>query len=151
MRKPTLETWFAVGFAGLVLIGVMTMPALSHHSFAMYDQTKTRTVTGKLTRYIPGSNHAQLIFELVGPDGKSVTGDNGKPVKWGVETGSAEALARQGVTVASFPVGTIFTVTLYPLRDGRPFGALHGPLIKCGATMPAGGCTEKTGQVLKEN
>ena len=151
MRKPTLKTWFAVGFAGLVLIGVMTTPALSHHSFAMYDQTKTRTLTGKLTRYIPGSNHAQLIFELVGPDGKSVTGDNGKPVKWGVETGSAEALARQGVTVASFPVGTIFTVTLYPLRDGRPFGALHGPLVKCGATMPAGGCTEGTGQVLKEN
>ena len=151
MRKTTVKTWLAVGLAGVVLMGVMTTPALSHHSFAMYDQTKTRTLTGKLTRYIPGSNHAQLIFELVGPDGKSVTGDNGKPVKWGVETGSAEALARQGVTVASFPVGTIFTVTLYPLRDGRPFGALHGPLIKCGATMPAGGCTEQTGQVLKEN
>ena len=139
-----------LALAVIVLINALTTPALPHHSFAMYDQTKTKTLTGKLTRYIPGSNHAQLIFEVVGPDGKTLT-ENGKPVQWGVETSSAAVLARQGVTVESFPVGTIFTVTLYPLRDGRPFGAVHGPLIKCGNTMPAGGCTEKTGQVLKEN
>ncbi len=139
-----------LALAVIVLINALTTPALAHHSFAMYDQTKTKTLTGKLTRYIPGSNHAQLIFEVVGPDGKTLT-ENGKPVQWGVETSSAAVLARQGVTVESFPVGTIFTVTLYPLRDGRPFGAVHGPLIKCGNTMPAGGCTEKTGQVLKEN
>jgi hypothetical protein len=150
MKKSSLRIRLAVGLAGIVFIGVMTAPVLAHHSFAMYDQTKTRTLTGKLTRYIPGSNHAQLIFELVGPDGKPVI-ENGKPAQWGVETSSAANLARQGVTVESFPVGTIFTVTLYPLRDGRPFGAVHGPLIKCGNTMPAGGCTEQTGQVLKEN
>ena len=147
MKKPSLKTWLAV----LILMSIMIEPALSHHSFAMYDQSKTKTLTGKLTRYIPGSNHAQLIFELVGPDGKAVM-ENGKPAQWGVETGSAAALARQGVTVATFPVGTVFTVTLYPLRDGRPFGALHGELIKCGNAMPAGGCNDKTGQVLvREN
>jgi hypothetical protein len=116
----------------------------------MYDQTKTRTFTGKLTRYIPGSNHAQLIFDVVGPDGNPVL-ENGKAVQWGVETGSAAALARQGITVTSFPIGTIFTVSLYPLRDGRTFGAMTGALIKCGNTMPAGGCNETTGQVLREN
>lgn len=149
MKKPILKTRFALRLAGVVFMGVMTTPALAHHSFAMYDQTKTRTLTGKLTRYIPGSNHAQLIFELLEPDGKSVVDEHGKPVQWGVETGSAAAMARQGVTVAKFPLGTIFTTKLYQLRDGRPFGAMAGPLIKCGATMPAGGCTEKTGQVLK--
>ena len=48
----------------------------------------------------------------------------------------------------TFPNGTIFTVTLYPLRDGRPFGAMSGTLIRCGMTMPAGGCTKETGEVL---
>jgi hypothetical protein len=135
----------------MVSAGVIATPALAHHSFAMYDQTKTQTMTGKLTRFIPGGNHAQLIFEVLDADGKPMAGPNGKPLQWGVETASAAALSRQGVTVASFPPGTIFTVTLHPLRDGRPFGAVNGPLIKCGTTMPQGGCTKDTGQVLQGN
>lgn len=135
------------GLLGIMVLGVMATPALSHHSFAMYDQTVTKTMTGKLTRYIPGANHAQLIFQVLDNDGTPVM-QNGKPVQWGVETGSAAAMARQGVSPDTFPEGTIFTVTLYPLRDGRNFGAMAGMLIKCGTTMPKGGCTTETGQVL---
>ena len=144
---PTLKRWLIPGLIGIVVGGLFATPALSHHSFAMYDQTVEKTLTGKLTRYIPGANHAQLIFELLDADGKSIV-ENGKPVQWGVETGSAVALARQGVTPKTFPEGTIFTVELYPLRDGRPFGAMSGVLISCGATMPAGGCTRETGKIL---
>ena len=137
----------AVAAAG-ALVALMTAQALAHHSFAMYDQQTTRTLTGKLTRFIPGGNHAQLIFEVLGADGKPTVDKNGKPVQWGVETGSAAQLSRIGITVDSFPPGTIFTVSLHPLRDGRSMGAQSGPLVKCGMTMPQGGCNEKTGQVL---
>jgi hypothetical protein len=135
------------GFFGVALLGVMTAPASSHHSFAMYDQTTTRIMSGKVTRYIPGANHAQIMFQVVDEEGKPVVKD-GKPVTWGVETGSALAMSRRGVTPATFPEGTIFTVRLYPLRDGRNFGALAGMLIKCGTAMPKGGCTKETGQSL---
>jgi hypothetical protein len=140
----------AVAVMSALSLAAAATPAPAHHSFAMYDQTVTKTYTGKLTRFIPGGNHAQLIFQVVDDTGKPVM-ENGKPLQWGVETASAAALARQGVTVESFPNGTIFTVTFHPLRDGRPFGAVNGPLIKCGATMPAGGCTKDTGQVLAGN
>lgn len=136
--------------AAIAIAGFMSVPVRAHHSFAMYDQTKTTTLTGKLTRFIPGANHAQLIFALIDADGKTVV-ENGKPVQWGVETGPAATIARQGITVKSFPVGTVFTVTLYPLRDGRTFGALAGLLIKCGMALPEGGCTEETGEVLVED
>ncbi|HKE86562.1 MAG TPA: DUF6152 family protein [Vicinamibacterales bacterium] len=126
---------------------MMVTPALSHHSFAMYNMTVTKVMTGKLTRFIPGSNHAQLIFEVLNPDGTPVI-ENGKPLVWGMETGSAAAMARNGVTVESFPPGTIMTVTLHPLRDGRPMGAVGGPIVHCGTHMPTGGCNEKTGKVL---
>lgn len=145
--KPTLKAWLIPGLVGVMLVGLMATPALSHHSFAMYDQTIEKTLTGKLTRYIPGANHAQLIFQLLDASGQPVL-ENGKPVQWGVETGSAVALARQGVTPKTFPEGTIFTVELYPLRDGRPFGAMSGVLISCGMTMPSGGCTRETGKIL---
>ena len=141
-----MRSLLAASFAS-VLVMAMVAPTLAHHSFAMYDLTKTRTVTGKLVRYIPGANHAQLVFDVLDASGKPVV-ENGKPSQWGVETGSAAALARQGVTPKTFPDGTIFTVMLHPLRDGRPFGAIAGLLIKCGATMPAGGCTKETGQTL---
>jgi len=147
--KKALKIWLAVGLTGVLLVCIMTTPALSHHSFAMYDQTIKKTVSGKITRFIPGANHAQILFELMGPDGK-IAVENGKPVQWGVETGSAAQLARGGVTVNSFGVGTIITVTLNPLRDGRKFGVMRGALIKCGTAMPAAGCTADTGQSFLE-
>src|SRR5687767_1967637 len=100
----------------IAIVVAFVMPTLAHHSFAMYDMQQTKNLTGKLTRYIPGPNHAQLIFELVDNDGKPIM-QNGKPALWGVETGSAASLARQGITVESFPVGTIITVDLHPQRD----------------------------------
>jgi hypothetical protein len=130
-----------VAATSLVLSGVVS----AHHSFAMYDQTTTKTVTGKMTRYIPGANHAQLIFQLLDEAGKPVLKD-GKPVTWGVETGSATAMGRQGITPTTFPEGTVLTVRLYPLRDGRNFGALAGLLVNCGMEMPKGGCTPATGK-----
>ena len=85
--------------SALIIAVVISTPALAHHSFAMYDQTKTLTLTGKLTRFVLGANHAQLLFELLGPDGKPQLDANGKPVAWGVETGSAKQLAGAGITV----------------------------------------------------
>lgn len=129
-------------------------PVLAHHSFAMYDQSEARTFTGKLTRFIPGANHAQILFEVLAADGTTVLDDAGKPVMWGVETGPAALIAKQGVTPKSFPVGTIMTVSLNPLRDGRTFGAMPNGsgLINCGLQFPAGGCTAETGTMyLAEN
>lgn len=129
------------------MLVVCGAPLLAHHSFAMYDMAQTKNATGKLIRFVPGANHAQLYFEMIEPDGKTVMKD-GKPVIMGVETGSAAQLARQGVTVDAFPVGTIIAVAYHPQRDGKPQGALAGELIKCGTTLPKGGCTKATGQMF---
>ena len=147
MTFRTLNSRLVAGLAGIILTGVLGTPAIAHHSFAMYDQTTTKTMTGKLTRYIPGANHAQLIFQLLDEEGKGIM-QNGKPAQWGVETGSAAAMARLGVAPDTFPEGTVFTVRLFPLRDGRSFGALAGQIIQCGMAMPKGGCAKDTGKVL---
>ena len=147
MRRPMLKTG-RIGATACVAVLLVATSAFAHHSFAMYDQSTTKTMTGKLTRYIPGANHAQLIFQVVGPDG-TPTVENGKPLQWGVETAAAAAMSRRGISPKTLPEGTIITVTLFPLRDGRPFGALAGTLIKCGTTMPKGGCTKETGEVFQ--
>ena len=134
-------------FLATIAAVMMAAPAWAHHSFAMYDQTVTKTLSGKLTRYVPGANHAQLLFVVVDNDGNVMMKD-GKPYQFGVETGSAIAMARNGVTVKTMAEGSFITVRFYPLRDGRDFGALAGMLISCGKAMPRGGCTAESGQRL---
>jgi hypothetical protein len=141
-------------FAVASLAGLLQLiaPAASaHHSFAMYDTKIVRTLTGRLVQFVPGANHAQLIFEVLDADGAVSVDANGEPVLWGVETGPAAQIARRGVTLEHFAVGTVMTVTLNPLRDGRNFGALAregGHVIHCGAQLPPHGCTASTGTVF---
>ena len=66
---------------------------------------------------------------------------------WTIETTAAAQLVRQNITVETFKIGTIFSITFSPLRDGRNGGAQHGDsLIMCGMKLPEGGCNEKTGK-----
>ena len=112
----------------------------SHHSFAMYDVTKTITFTGVLTRFVSQANHAEIHFVPLGADGKPTKGPDGKYVEWGVEMAGAAAMANQGISVATFPFGTIFSVNLHPLRDGKNFGTMDGAIYKCPEkTPPAAG------------
>ena len=144
--------WLAT-VCGAVVMGLPGLSAHAHHSFAMYDQAKQETYTGKLVRFIPGANHAQLLFEIVDAEGKLQVGADGKPITWGVELGPAATIAKQGVTVEAFPIGTVITVTLNPLRNGKTFGAMAqgARLISCGSVVPAGGCTAETGKVFLES
>ena len=107
--------------------------AQAHHSFAMYDQTKTLVMTGVAYQFVAQANHAEMHFYLVGADGKLAKGPDGKNVAWGVEMAGAAAVAQQGITAATFPAGTIFSVKVNPLRDGTNFGsqARGAGLAKC--------------------
>src|SRR5215813_2414399 len=134
-----------------VCLALFITPAMSHHSFAMYDQTKTVTLTGVATRFVAQANHAELHFVPLGPDGKPMRGSDGKPITWGVEMAGAAAVATQGITAAGFPAGTIFSVKLNPLRDGSNFGSRTGAIAKCPTgVVPAAGkhCDSVEGNTL---
>ena len=120
--------------------GRVGAPAMAHHSFAMYDQTKVVTFTGVVTRFVAQPNHAEIHFVPLGRDGKPMRGADGKFVPWGIEMAGAAAVANEGITVNSFAPGTIFSVNLNPLRDGKNFGSRTGLISKCPKdTPPAAG------------
>ena len=147
MNHKSQKAWVAAAVAALLLVGAASTPALAHHSFAMYDTAVEKTLTGKLLRYVLGANHSQYVMHVVNPDGSLAKNDKGEDLIWNIETAAAAQLARQGITVESFKLGTIFTVTFSPLRDGRNGGAQRGSgLIMCGMKLPEGGCNEKTGK-----
>jgi hypothetical protein len=128
-----MKTQFLLIAAGtLVCTALFVTPASSHHSFAMYDQEKTLVMTGVVKQFVGQANHAELHFYLVAPDRKGVAKSaDGKPIEWGVEMAGAAAVAQQGITAASFGVGTVFSVKVNPLRDGSNFGSRTGAIAKC--------------------
>src|SRR5271154_726022 len=136
MNSQSVKGLMIAGFLAFVSVGLYVTPALAHHSFAMYDQTKTITLTGVAYQFVAQANHAEIHFYLIGPDGKLAKEKDGKNVDWGVEMAGAAAVAQQGITADAFPVGTIFSVKMNPLRDGSNFGSRGGALAKCPWKMP---------------
>ena len=128
-----MKTKFLLIAAGaLVCEALFVTPASSHHSFAMYDQGKTVTLTGVVKQFVAQANHAELHFYLIAPDHKGLAKTpDGKYVEWGVEMAGAAAVASQGITAATFGAGTVFSVRLNPLRDGSNFGSRTGAIAKC--------------------
>jgi hypothetical protein len=113
--------------ASLAVLAILQVTVSAHHSFAMYDQKKVVTLTGVVKQFVPQANHAEIHFILLAPDHKSLSkGPDGKPIEWGIEMAGTAQLERQGITAATFPVGTVFSVKLNPLRDGSNFGARVG-------------------------
>ena len=123
--------------AAIVAAALLQAPLFAHHSFAMYDQNKTVTVTGVVKQYVPQANHAEFHLVLIAADRKGFEmGKDGKPLEFMVEMAGTAQLERQGVTAKTFPVGTVISVKVNPLRDGGPVGARVSALARC-PTDPA--------------
>jgi hypothetical protein len=118
-------------------LALVATPALAHHSFAIFNNEVTKVFTGVVTRVNPDANHLQIFFAPMNAERTNVErGPDGKPVIWAVEmTGSAQA-AKDGISVASFAPGTIFSVGVHPLRSGENAGSREGNLYQCPAKKP---------------
>ena len=134
-----------------LLAGVVAPNVFAHHSFAMYDTTKVEVFTGVVSRIDPAPNHLQIFFAPMRDDRKNVERDaNNQPKIYAVEMGGSAQMARQGVSVNTFPPGTVFSIGMHPLRNGEPAGAAVGGLFRCpDRTPPAPGmhCDSVAGNV----
>jgi len=126
--------------AGGLAVGLLAISAAAeaHHSFAMYDIGKTYVMTGIVTRVDPNPNHLQIFLApLNEARDQVIKDDKGEPVVWAIELDGASIAARQGVSVNTFPRGTIISVGLHPLRNGFPGGGRgESGLYKCPADTP---------------
>lgn len=128
------------GFLGAMFgaAALVTVPVQAHHSFSIFDMEQTRVFTGVVTRVNPDANHLQIFFAPMNEERKNVQRDeDGKPIVWAVEMAGSAQSARQGISVSTFPAGTIFSVALHPLRSGEPAGSREGTaMFKCPERTP---------------
>ena len=105
--------WLAAALLGAGVLGAR--PALSHHSFAMFDTQKEVTLSGTVREFQWTNPHSwlQLVVER-----------GGSSVECSIELGSPNTMSRRGWRRTSFRPGDEVTVTMNPMRDGSPGGAL---------------------------
>jgi hypothetical protein len=125
-RKPR---WAAALSAALTVAIGAAPPASAHHSFAMYEPTKTLTFKGTIKTFQWTNPHV-VVAILVQPD------DGGAAQEWALETTSPGVLTRAGWTRQSLKAGDRVSVTLSPLRDGSHGGSLNSvTLLDTGQTL----------------
>ena len=105
-------------------------PALAHHSFAMFDYSKTVTLKGVIRNFQWSNPHA-IIFVYGEPVG-------GEPKLWSVELTSPSNLVRLGWSKRSLNEGDDVLLDIAPLRDGSPGGGFRkAVLVKTGQVLTA--------------
>ena len=132
-----------VSAAALASLAMAGSPALAHHSFAMFDREKQVTVTGTVKDFQYTNPHSWILIVVPGADGKSV--------EWGFESEGPSTLLRNGVKHSSLLPGEKVTATAYPMRDGRPAGALISITKADGSVVSFRGGPPPKGVVLQGN
>jgi hypothetical protein len=94
---------------------LVSVPAVAHHSGAMFDDKRTVTLTGVVKDFQYTNPHSWLLVEVKGSDGKVTT--------WGFEAEGPSTLLRAGIRKSDFKAGTPVTISGHPMRDGRPAAA----------------------------
>jgi hypothetical protein len=115
-----------------VLAGIAA-PAWAHHSYAMFDGTKTQTVSGTVARLEWTNPHVFVWVYVPNPDAA-----NGYDL-YAFENGSTNVLMRRGWSKAALTAGEKLKIEYWPLRDGRKGGHLKNATRADGSTLQAAG------------
>jgi hypothetical protein len=121
--------------ARLLVLVVVALPALAHHSFsAEFDEKATTTLTGAVTKVEWFNPHIWVYLD--------VKDTEGKPQHWQCEGGAPNSLVRNGWTKSSLKQGDEITIDGYLAKDGsktcnaRKVTMADGKSVFAGSSAP---------------
>ena len=117
--SESLKTWRMVAAAAAVAAGAT--PAAAHHSFALFDPSKSLTLEGQVKQFQWTNPHTWI--QLI------VVDQAGKDAEWSIEGSSATIMARQGWSRTALKPGDHITVVIHPLKDGTSGGSLVSAIV----------------------
>ena len=105
-------------------------PALAHHSFAMYDHTRTVTLKGEVTKFQWTNPHAYLDVDVKQKDGTTK--------HYSIEMTSINMMTRLGWRSNMIKAGDLVSVTVAPLLNGEPAGLMLDVTLPDGKKLEPG-------------
>jgi hypothetical protein len=106
-----------------------TVPLGAHHGAAAYDVGKKVVLKGTVKEWIYSNPHCLLTLE--------VTGEDGQTVRWIVEGQAPNVVFPVGYRKDTFTFGDQVTVTVEPVKNGRPMGRILSAVTADGKTLGA--------------
>ena len=100
------------GLAGIAA-AMFALPALAHHSFAMFDANQTTALEGTVKEFQWTNPHSWIMLTVA---------KEGQAQDWAVELGGPSGLARQGWRPKTLTPGMPVKLLIHPLRDGTNGG-----------------------------
>jgi hypothetical protein len=117
------------GFLGLLVV-LAASPLLAHHSFAMFDHTRTLNLKGAVTKFQWTNPHAYIEVDV--PDAK------GAMTHFSIECTSINMMQRAGWKSNMIKVGDKVKAVVAPLTNGDPGGLLLEITLPDGKTLEPG-------------
>ena len=111
-----------------VMVTAFAVPAIAHHSFAMFDAQKTVTLQGTVKELEWTNPHAWL--RIMVDDAKL-----GRPVLWAFEMSSPGRLTTMGMRADSVHAGDKVSVTFHPMKDGSRGGQFMQAILPDGKAI----------------
>jgi hypothetical protein len=108
-----------------ILFGAV--PVMAHHSFDMFDMSKSLTLSGTIKDFQWTNPHTWTFID--------VPNDKGGVDTWGIEGMSPNFLGRRGWTKHTLNPGDKVTVTIAPLKDGQKGGTFLRATLSDGREM----------------
>ena len=126
MRKTL---FFAAAFSLLIV----SVPLGAHHGTANFenDPAKRVTVKGTVVEWVWSNPHCFLQFDAKGGDGQVV--------RWVVETSNPPDMVNRGWSIRTFKAGDPVTVTIRPVKSGKPVGSVVQVVLADGRVLSAVG------------
>jgi len=124
-----MKVWITI--LCLSFVSILSVPMFAHHGGAAFDTGKNLTIKATVTEWFWANPHCLLKF-----DGKNA---NGEVAHWVAETQAPANMIDFGWRKNSFKVGDEVTVTIRPVKNGLPVGAIVKVLLPDGSTLIAGG------------
>ncbi len=111
----------------------LSLPLFAHHGAAAFenDPAKRLTLKGTVVEWFWANPHCFLQFD--------VKGDDGKTVRWVVETSNPPDMVNRGWSKGSFKPGDQVTVTIRPVKSGKPVGSVISVVLPSGQVLSAAG------------
>jgi hypothetical protein len=104
--------------ASAIVLSLAAGTAQAHHSFAMFDSKKKVTLSGTVREFQWTNPHCYIQLSV--PDGK------GGAQEWSLEMGAPMYLYANGWRPRSLKSGDKISVSINPLRNGKPGGVVIG-------------------------